>query len=210
MQLINFGDSWAHGADADARRQSSYSNLVARDLGYDYVDFSVPSTSIPGLLCQFRNFLNSEYKQNQTYLALFFVTAKERQLLFTDTGRTKETWPQNDQEYYKKYYSDAQGDFVANSTILCLQTMCKHYNIKSYFICGWQCLNLWPEIDKSQFYANGNRCIAQEFGGVGDTPLQDLINRGHKQYLIYKNWHPSIEGHQFIADLILRSLTTDQ
>jgi hypothetical protein len=208
MQLINFGDSWAHGAHVG--REYNYSNLIACNLGYDCIDFSVPSTSIPGLLHQFRNFLNSEYKQNQTYLALFFVTAKERQLLFDDAGQPTETWPQNDQEYYKKYYSDSQGDFVANSTILCLQTMCKYYKIKSYFICGWQCLNLWPEMDKSQFYANGNRCIAQEFGGVGDTPLQDLIDRDHKQYLIHKNWHPSVEGHRLIADLILHNLTTDQ
>ena len=208
MQLINFGDSWAHAADAGI--ENSYSRLVAKDLNYDYADFSVPSTSIPALVLQFKNFVNSEYKQNQDYLALFFVTAKERQLLFDDNGTPTETWPQKDQEYYKKYYSNAQGDFVANSTILCLQAMCKHYRIKSYFICGWQCLTLWLEIDKSQFYANGNRCIAQEFGGVGDKPLQDLINCHHKQYLIYKNWHPSIEGHRLIADLIVRSLTIDQ
>ena len=208
MHLINFGDSWAHGADAG--RENCYSRLMANDLGYDYTDFSMPSSSIPGLVLQFRKFLKTTYTPGQDYFGLFFVTAKERQLLFDDNGTPTETWPQNDQEYYKKYYSNAQGDFGANSTILCLQSMCKHYGIKSYFVCGWQCLSLWPEIDRLQFYANGSRCMAQEFGGVGDMPLQDLINRHHNRYLIYKNWHPSIEGHRLIADLIVHNLTTNQ
>ena len=208
MQLINFGDSWAHGADAG--RENCYSRLVANDLGYDYVDFSVPSSSIPGLVLQFRKFLKTTYIPDQDYFALFFITAKERQLVFDKNDQAQEIWPQSYEEYYKKWYNDSQGEFVANTTILSLQTMCYHYNIQHYFISGWQCLNLWPEVNRTHFYANGDRCIANEFGGTGSTPLQDLVNQQHKQYLIYKNWHPSIEGHRLIADLIVHNLTPNQ
>ena len=202
--LLNFGDSWAHAADAGVL--NGYSRLVATTLGCDYLDFSVPSTSIPGLLLQFRKFVDTAYNKDQDYTALFFVTAKERQLLFDTNLQPVETWPQRDEEYYTRWYNDPHGEFVANTTILSLQAMCRHYNIRCHFMLGWQCLTLWPEVDRVQFHANGDRCIAQEFGGTGDNPLQDLVNQHHAQYLIYKNWHPSIEGHKLIADLILQRL----
>lgn len=205
MILLNFGDSWAHAADAG--QSNGYSRLVADALDYKHLDFSVPSSSIPGLLLQFRKFLDTEYDPAQQYTALFFVTAKERQLLFNSLGEPMEIWPQSYEEYYAPWYNDPQGEFVANTIILSLQNMCQHYNIQCHFMLGWQCLNLWPEVNRSNFHADGNRCIAQEFGGVGDTPLQDLINNHHDQYLIYKNWHPSIEGHRLMADLIVRNLT---
>ena len=207
MILLNFGDSWAHAADAGV--STGYSRLVAEELGYDYLDFSIPSTSIPGLLLQFRKFLAMAYNKEQDYTALFFITAKERQLLFDVNHLPVETWPQRDEEYYTKWYNDPHGEFVANTTIITLQAMCQHYNIRCYFMLGWQCLNLWPEVDRLQFHANGDRCIAQEFGGVGTDPLQNLINQGHSQFLIYKNWHPSVAGHRLIADLILQQLTPD-
>jgi len=207
MILLNFGDSWAHAKDAG--QEHGYARVVANDLGYNYLDFSVPSSSIPGLILQFRKFLDTSYNAEQQYTALFFVTAQERQLLFNTNNAPIEIWPQSFEEYYSKWYSDTQGEFVANTTMLSLQAMCKHYNIQYHFILGWQLLNLWPEIDRRHIHANGNRCIAQEFGGLGNTPLQDLVNNHHDQYLIYKNWHPSVKGHRLIADLIVRNLTTN-
>lgn len=206
--LLNFGDSWAYAADAGVL--AGYSRLVAQARGYDYLDFSEPSSSIPALLLQFRKFIDTAYNKTQQYTALFFVTAKERQLLFDVDHLPRETWPQRDEEYYAKWYNDPHGEFVANTTIITLQAMCQHYNIRCHFMLGWQCLNLWPEVDRLQFHANGDRCIAQEFGGSGDTPLQDLIDRHHSQFLIYKNWHPSVAGHRLIADLILQNLAPDQ
>lgn len=206
--LLNFGDSWAHAADAG--QQIGYSRLVANDLGYDYLDFSVPSSSIPGLLLQFRKFLENAYHNEQKYTALFFITAKERQLLFDSNGNPNEIWPQSFEEYYLKWYNDPHGEFVANSVLLSLQEICKQYGIQWHFILGWQLLNLWPEVDRRKIHARGNRCIAQEFGGTGDTPLQDLINNHHEQYLIYKNWHPSAKGHRLIADLIVGNLMLNQ
>ena len=206
--LLNFGDSWAHGADAG--HQFCYSRLIAKDLGYDYLDFSVPSSSISGLLLQFRKFLQTAYNKEQKYTALFFITAKERQLLFDANSLAKEIWPQSFEGYYSKWYNDPHGEFVANTVLLSLQEMCRQYNIQWHFILGWQFLNLWPEVDRNKIHANGHRCIAQEFGGNGNTPLQDLVNNHHDRYLIYNNWHPSILGHRLIADLIVRNLTTDQ
>jgi hypothetical protein len=206
--LLNFGDSWAHADDAGL--QFGYSRLVAKDLGYDYLDFSVPSSSIPGLLLQFRNFLKTAYNKEQQYTALFFITAKERQLLFDSNGKPNEIWPQSFDEYYLKWYNDPHGEFVANTVLLSLQELCRQYNIRWHFILGWQLLNLWPEVDRSKMHARGNRCIAQEFGGIGDTPLQDLIDNHHEQYLIYNNWHPSVKGHRLIADLIVHNLLPSQ
>ncbi len=201
--LLNFGDSWAHAADAGL--EHGYARIISRELGYQLLDYSIPSTSIHRMILQFQTFLDRDYTPTECYTALFFVTAVERLTLF-DNQLPYDIWPQSFEDFYTKWYSDSYGEFVANTSLITLQTMCKSRNIRDVYMLGWQNPKLWPDIDRTKFLDNANTCIAQQFGGKSSQPLFDLINKRDTSYLIKDNWHPSIQGHRFIAEAVKQHL----
>lgn len=203
--VVNFGDSWAHAADIDQRREHGYANVVAKELGYNLLDYSIPSTGIARMVLQFQNFVEQEYNSDNEYIALFFVTAVERLTLFRDQ-QPFDIWPQSFEDFYSQWYSDQLGEYNANTSLITLQTMCRLRNIQDVYVLGWQNPMLWPEIDKTKFVDNAKSCVAQQFGGQGINPLYDLISKKDSTYLIPNNWHPNINGHKFIANAILQHL----
>lgn len=205
--ILNFGDSWAHARDAGT--EHGYANVVAGRLNCELQDYSIPSTSIPRMILQFQKFLDQKYTTDCEYIALFFVTAVERLTLFDQQQQPYDIWPQSFEDFYTKWYSDQYGEFVANTSLITLQTMCKSRGIQDVYIPGWQTPKLWPDVDRNKFLYGAVRCIAQEFGGQGQQPLYDLINRRDSTYLIQDNWHPNQNGHQFIAESILQHLKLD-
>jgi hypothetical protein len=207
--IVNFGDSWAHGADAGVRH--NYSKVLADQLGYECQDYSKPSTSIHNMILQLQTFFKQSWQPQSEYTALFFVTAVERIELFDQSNQPYTIWSQEHPDFYSKWYSERLGEFTANTSLITLQTMCRaRKNIKDVYILGWQNPVLWPEVDRSCFIDEGKSCMAQQFGGQGVNPLYDLIDQRNCPYLILDNWHPSIAGHQFIAEVILQHLKLDR
>lgn len=200
--LLNFGDSWAHAADVG--HKNGYARIVADSLEYNLQDYSIVSTSIPRMILQFQTFLD-HYNPSDNYTALFFVTAVERLTLF-ENDRPLDIWPQSFGDFYSKWYSDSYGEFVANTSLITLQAMCRSRNIRDVYILGWQNPALWSDVDRRKFLDDANTCVAQQFGGTGTKPLYDLINRRDTTYLIPNNWHPNVAGHKFIAEAVLQHL----
>jgi hypothetical protein len=194
--ILNFGDSWAHGYDAGY--ENSYAHIMSKTLNLRLLDFSIPSTSASRMIVELQNFLQNNYDPNNSYTALFFITAQERQLLFRDNGNPRDMHVTEDGDYYGKYYTNRLGNFSLNTTVITLQTICTKYNINDYYMLGWQYPTLWPEVNTAKFYNHGN---TNALNIIMNDPTKfnfyelDLDN--HPGFITR---HPSAQGHQLIAN----------
>jgi hypothetical protein len=195
--LLNFGDSWAHGADAGFLNR--YANQMAEKLNRSVLDYSLPSTSAPRMILELQNFLQTEYNPQVHYIALFFITAQERQLIFKNNGEPRELHVSDgsNDDYYRKYYATRLGNFTLNTSIITLQSMCRKYNIQDHYMLGWQYPILWPEVDTSKFYNSGQTNALDIILGTDTKSKLHEINALHPGFI---NGHPSIDGHQIIAN----------
>jgi len=206
--VINFGDSWAHGYDVYNR----YAKYVADELDCDLLDYSRPSTTIHDMILQLQTFLSVDYQPDNQYVALFFVTAVERIMLFDHNQQPYAMSPLQigNEDFYRTYYNDRLGEFLANTSLITIQNMCQsRTNIQDIYMLGWQIPTLWPEVDRSKFVNQARSSVAEMFGGTGDHPLWDLVHVKSK-YVLENDGHPSVAGHRFIADVILQHLTPDR
>ena len=195
VNLVNFGDSWAHGADAG--KDQRYCDLLANWLGINLIDYSVPGSSIPGLVLQMKRFLSSEFASRSVNIALFFLTAQDRQLL-SRCGRIVESsaGSTDDVDYYAKHYDPFIGKFVMNTTVLSLQRMCDHHGIVPIFLAGWEPLDLWAEVNRGSFFEHGATSAL-------DLMLHRKIKTLHEAQAshsdMFVNGHPNAAGHYLIA-----------
>jgi len=111
---------------------------------------------------------------------------------FSSPSQDKKLCNLIDQAYWKYIYSPELSDVTTNNTIIALQTMCRHYRIKDYYVAGWQLVNFWPTVDTTKIYKNGI------------VNCMDLI-KGHKA----EGGHPNQQGHQLIADALYEWIKTD-
>jgi hypothetical protein len=202
--LLGFGDSWAWGADLKAN-EKPYIQLMADHFQVPFINFATPSSSIPHMITQFREFLETVYFPKNEYYAVFFLTAKERTFVYDqEDKKIKHLSPSSNSthEYYR-IYNNELGDFNLNTTILALQRLCSIYDIKDYYVPGWQINKLWKEVDHTKVWGSGNRAITQLFSSNGEfVDLLDLINRDNSPYFGSEDndhKHPNQQGHIKIA-----------
>lgn len=174
---------------------------MSEKLGYDLIDLSQPSTSIMHMVLGLNHFLKHQYCDTKKYLALFFLTAKERQLFFADNGQTIECNVARYPQYYKDYYTDELGTFNANLCLFTLQRLCQLYSIEDHYLFGWQSFELWPDVDRKKIYDHGQSNAIEIFNGKG-TLLHELIEHTHP--CVAPDGHPNAFGHQKIAEYWLK------
>jgi len=195
--LLNFGDSWANGPGGPHVENPCYAAQLSRMTDRQFVDFSQPSTSVSHIILQFRQFVQDFYQPDHDYLAVFFVTAKERQLAFDDTGSPRELHPNHPESrsYYRDIYTDQLGEFVTNNVIVTLQSLAIHYNIDDRYLLGWQPISLWPEVDIDRFYDQAQTTAMSLLGC--DNILECAENDNPN--FIPGDGHPSVLGHTQIS-----------
>ena len=199
--LLNFGDSWANGPGYMTHSENyGYAAQLSRLTNRQFVDFSRPSTSVSHMVLQFRQFVQDLYRPGHDYLAVFFVTAKERQLAFDDKGCARELHPNHPEcrTYYQDVYTDQLGEFVTNNVILTLQSLATHYNINDRYLLGWQQISLWPEVNLDRFYRQGQTNAMQLLGG---DKIFNCAYSGNNNF-IPNDGHPSVSGHTKIAQAL--------
>jgi hypothetical protein len=202
--LVNFGDSWAHGVgtreypvrDLDIQYAHQLSHLTRRHL----IDLSEPSTSVAHLVLQFRRFVQEHYQPGTDYLAVFFIPAQERQMVFDSQGLAQDVQPWNPQyqTYYQTMYTDQLGSFALNTALMTLQALSRYYGIDDRYLLGWQYPALWPEVDRIRFYQQA-RITAMEL--LGETDINECRNNGNGNF-IPGDGHPSAAGHTQIAQAL--------
>lgn len=193
--LLSFGDSWACCVEG-----KSYASHLASTSGYHLLDYGVPSTSVAHMILQFQKFVKTEYQSHNTYKAIFFITAQERQLTFDDNNNPIEIHPSNDnfKHYYQNIYVDRLGEFNLNLNILALQYLCNHYQINDFYLLGWQYPQLWPEINHEKFYKKATLNCMSMLDGIDKYRLGVENNEN----FIANDGHPSVIGHKKIADAL--------
>jgi hypothetical protein len=199
--LVNFGDSWAHGPGGMPHVDNHcYAMQLSRLTNRQFVDLSKPSTSAAHMVVQFQRFIKEYYQPDQDYVAIFFITAQERKLAFDDAGGVRELHPENPDSwaYYKHVYTDHLGEFELNTIILTLQAMSRYYNIDDRYLLGWQEPKLWPEVDISRFYRQGQTNAMQLLGG---DKIVNCAYSGNINF-IPNDGHPSVDGHTQIAQAL--------
>lgn len=216
-RLLIFGDSWAYGAELDpnTRLQQNYGARLGELLNVDSVENIAESGSaISHLQVQFNNaitkFCDDIDKQRSRFTAVFFLTGQQRHLFFDVNGEFGCLSPsgpsirpcqilQRDlfyeiNDYYYKYVQSDSADVISlNTNLLALQARCRHYGIDDYYISGWEKLQLWPEVDASRIWKQGQSHCAELFG-IEDLKFEQNI------YIKPHGTHPNPQGHQLIAD----------
>jgi len=224
MNLISCGDSWSAGAELQPS-EHPFGELIAQQLGCNnFINQSLDASSISHLIVQIRQAIQQCQEQNLDLadtVAVFFLTSIDRDLIWSDilpkgTGFAGHYDPPYDrpeeillnpndplhQHWYKKYYSEELALFRTNTSILALQNICRHHNIKDFYAWGWQTHRLWPEIDLDKFYHNGQSRIVDLFTNQATAPVID-IRKTSPQYFWPNGGHPNQYGHKVIAhDLV--------
>ena len=198
--LVNFGDSWARGEGGTEREKYNYAQQLSLLTNRQLIDLSMPSASISHLVLQFQRFIQEHYQTGNDYLAVFFITAQERQLVFDLQGRPQEVHPGNTvyQKYYQTMYTDQLGSFTLNTILMTLQALSKYYGIDDRYLLGWQRPILWTEVDLTCFYRRA-QITAMEL--LGNTNIIECGQNGNLNF-IPGDGHPSVAGHTHIAQTV--------
>jgi len=198
--LVNFGDSWANGPGGPHIENPCYAAQLSRATDRQFVDFSQSSTSVSHMILQFRQFVQDFYQPDHDYLAVFFVTAKERQLAFDLQDQPQEVHPHDPlyKTYYKTMYTDQLGEFVTNNVIVTLQSLATHYNIDDRYLLGWQQISLWPEVDLNRFF---DRAQTTALNLLGGNDIFTCVKNNNPNF-IPEDGHPSVLGHRKISQAL--------
>jgi lysophospholipase L1-like esterase len=206
MSLLIFGDSWPFGAELK-QNELAYGELLSVRLDKPLCNFSQSSTSIPHLLLQLRTALDQGHSD---CTAVFFLTGVDRDLVW-HCGNTRELNPTNpaDVDWYAKYNSPELTAYRVNTTLIALQAMCARYNIRDYYVWGWDQVDLWSEVDTDRIY---KQTVADVFlegqtVALGGSKIMHLKN-SRNQYIWPNSGHPNQLGHQRIADLLQEWICT--
>lgn len=200
MSLLIFGDSWPYGAELE-QRDLVYGELLASRLEQSCCNLSQPSTSIPHLLLQLRTALDQGHRD---CIAIFFLTGVDRDLVWHH-GKPRELNPAQlaDVDWYAKYNSPELTAYRVNTTLIALQAMCAKYNIRDYYIWGWDQVDLWPEVNADRIH---KQTVADVFleGEIAPPGVSKIIHlkNSRNQYIWPNLGHPNQLGHQHIADLL--------
>jgi len=211
--LLNFGDSWAAGQAIGGLypTEKIYAGILANKLNSELIDLSQCSSSIHHMLFELRKFLKTDYQEDHTYSAIFFITAMERQIAINGRGHAIEMHAQNDRDkmYYQLTYTHQLGEWHLNNTLYVLQNLCTKYHIRDTYLLGWQKPTLLPEIDKSRFYKNAEENTMEILSANGKSGELFPGTIGNLTEISYTNdnfipgdGHPSELGHKRIAEAL--------
>ena len=203
--LLIFGDSWPYGAELK-QNELAYGDLIAAHLGQTCCNFSQPSTSIPHLLLQLRTAIDQGHGD---CTAVFFLTGVDRDLVWY-YGNTRELNPTqpSDVDWYAKYNSPELTAYRVNTTLIALQAMCAKYNIRDYYIWGWDQVDLWPEVDTDRMHQQTVADVFLEDKNVPQSSKIMHLKNSRNQYIWPNLGHPNQLGHQRIADLLQEWICT--
>ena len=198
--LVTFGDSWPAGAELQKSEQT-FGQLLADQLGCNFVNCAEPATAIDNLIVQLDNYIKSSKIDNT--VAVFFLTDMSRAVVYKDKKLSQVQPLYEDQWYLQYVYSEELSVFRANVAVLALQRMCAVAGIEDRYVMGWTKFPIiFSGIDLNKIYDNGRTTCLNLFGGAdGDT---NYIYHKDNHYIRPNQDHPNQTGHKFIADTLYK------
>lgn len=203
-EIFVFGDSWTWGAELQPH-ELNYGQWLSQMLATPVQNYSASSTSIPHLLLQLRAAMSTQSLRGSC--AIFFLSSPDRDLIWRRNGvkelHLNPSHPTDeDVRWYSQFHTAELASFRVNSSILALQKMCEVHGIQDRYIWGWQRTELWPEIDHSRIWRQGQDTIfdlfvendTAEFNGT----WLDYVYRPNS-WVWPNSGHPNQAGHELIA-----------
>jgi len=93
--------------------------------------------------------------------------------------------------------------------LIALQAICAKYNIRDYYVWGWDQIGLWSEVDPDRIYKQtvADVFLEGETVALGGSKIMHLKNSQNK-FIWPNSGHPNQLGHQRIADLLQEWICT--
>ena len=209
VPLVVFGCSWAVGIGVEYPDTFGYK--LSRKLGSStYTNMGIQGSSNSRSVLQLLEYIKRTDIELLNSVAVFLITtpARDCTIVFKenspysiqDLHSSKSTI--ESQCYVSYFSSEPNLNFNFHKNLLSMQSICRAYGIKDYYIDAWSNSNFdLPGVDTSKIFSKS--CIE----------LFDFQNTRH--YLdTYPNrytricGHPSEQGHQLIADTLHEWLIT--
>lgn len=193
--LVTFGDSWPAGAEL-LPEEKTFGQILAEKLNRSFCNYSKNATSLEHMVLQLDSFVRTNPVDT---MCVFFLTSSSRSIAYK-----KDRWLEvSGSKEYENLYSEQLSKFRANMVMICLQSICRKYNLQDFYIAGWEKFPIvLSGIDSSKIYDSGNtHCL--NFFKVNDTdPTDDpnYIFYYHNHFIRPKVCHPNQLGHQTIAE----------
>lgn len=207
--FASFGDSWPAGVDL-LPGQQTYGELLAKSKQFEHAQYSQGHTAVEHMVLQLQEFLTEHSPLQQEVTALFSITELSRFACYQENSpkiqpeccsiMVNDPTPGHtpSEAYFRYIWSEPGDHFKFYNVIMTLQSLCRMYNIKDYYLLSfsrvnWDLLKGYHGIDRNKFWDHGKSNILTMFGLNRVTP-------GSTYFAGSATDHPNQLGHQLVAD----------
>ena len=207
--LAVFGCSWTVG-DEVPMENTFGAKLATKLNSTEYVNLGISGSSNSRSVLQLLDYVKRTDIPIENSIAVFLITTPAREcviprpshkypdrIIDITSGQTDDLT----QSWITHFSSAANVDFNLHKNVLSMQAICRHYNIRDYYIVGWSNIDLkLPGVDTSKIYRKS--CV-QLFGYKDQW---DFLNTPSNHY-VEKGRHPNELGHELIAQTLHNWIT---
>jgi hypothetical protein len=224
-QLLVFGDSWPAAVKIEDKGLS-FPSLIAKQLNYKLVNLAEPATSIEHAVMALMHFLENRYTANNQYTVLFCLTDPSRNMAWEPDNDfipdSKEFWApscftremqiNNERDiskiYFKHIHSNRYELYNYFKNLIFVKSLCQQFNINLFFVNNFNhqkmSFNLLSDV---KIYDKTLREICQvDNYSESDNPIQSIMYNNNTY--VEANGHPTIKGHQLIAETLSAWITS--
>ena len=216
--LVAFGDSWTFGSELDIPRQDPWPTHLAKKLQAESINLGTPASGIGHLTVQLFDFIKRKHTGRIIFMvglsgATRYLSYSNRLQEFVNitpeanyrTGNIHESGrpPEVVQEFgtlagemYRMVECEEYNKFLATQTVFLFQQYCKNNGIDVLFFSYFDTVKFESDIiDTNLIYPSTitRALTGQEY---------ELPAVRDNKYFQGKLFHPNIQGHERIAELL--------
>jgi len=227
-QLLVFGDSWPAAVKLEDK-SLSFPSLIAKQLNYSLVNLSEPATSIEHAVMALLHFLENTHTPGYQYTALFCLTDPSRNMVWEPNAInlvpgpeefwapscfTRELQIQNNHDiskiYFKHIHSTRYELYNYFKNLIFVKLLCQQFSINLFFVNNFNQQDmLFKLLSDVKIYNKTLREICQVDNYSESNKLTHHVI--HKKNLyIAPGGHPTVEGHQLIAETLSAWITSNE
>lgn len=204
--LVVFGCSWACGVGVVPNQ--SFGNRLSTMLGSSqFTNCAIPGSSNNRSVLELLEYIRINDFNVKNHVAVFCITTAWRTALIKkdktilDIIDKKDRTDPVSKTWIAEFSGTDQVKFELHKNIICMQQICRHYQMNDFYIKAWEDLGSnFPGIDQTKIYPD--TCIS--LFNYKDTLeyCNDYINKTINNPYILNCGHPSIAGHIKIAEVL--------
>lgn len=202
--LAVFGCSWAYGSGVIP--DQTFGHQLSIMLGSSqFTNCGIPSSSNSRSVLQLLKYIKDNNFNVQNHVAIFCITTAWRTALIKHDKTIVDIICKGDssdritRNWLQDFSSIDQTMFELHKNIICMQQICRYYQINDYYIRAWEDQKLdFPGIDQTKIYPES--CV-NLFGYKDSIEWGDSYPKEENPYVLVCG-HPSASGHLKIAQVL--------